>query len=373
MEDSQKSYLAFPTQNRKNFFFFSKHSVNVQKYSQVRNNRKPPKERKGYLKQPLWFLGLSLVIVGALCDFGALSFAPQSVIMPVGSFTLVANVMFAHFWLGESLGNVDIMGTVLIVVGATLIAVAYGVMGTIPEEVAMTSQAMMDLYKTWSVFSYGTCVVIMLVSFYVVSRQCEHLVKLGLGKKRRKSRRKRVDRDEVVKRCFCAGSRNPIYRAIGLYFSDYENLRRIHPLSYAAVSGTMGSFSVVYGKSIGMLFANSFSDRENEFAHPYLYVCILCIVISVISQTHFLALGLKYFDALFIVPVFQCFFITLSILGGAIYWKETSGFDGTQWFVFLLGVFVVGFFLVFLFSLLFILYRTRKCIYWKLRYSGVCF
>ena len=69
---------------------------------------------------------MSMVIVGALCDFGALSFAPQSVIMPVGSFTLVANVMFAHFWLGEALGNMDIMGTVLIVVGATLIAVAYG-------------------------------------------------------------------------------------------------------------------------------------------------------------------------------------------------------------------------------------------------------
>ena len=125
------------------------------------------------------------------------------------------------------------------------------------------------------------------------------------------------------------------------FFSDYENLRRIHPLSYAAVSGTMGSFSVVYGKSIGMLFANTFGEKQNEFAHPYLYVSILCIIISVISQTHFLALGLKYFDALFIVPVFQCFFITLSILGGAIYWKETSGFNGTQWFVFVLGVIVV--------------------------------
>ena len=90
-----------------------------------------------------------------------------------------------------------------------------------------------------------------------------------------------------------------------------------------------------------MLFANTFSERQNEFTHPYLYVCILCIVISVISQTHFLALGLKYFDALFIVPVFQCFFITLSILGGAIYWRETDNFNATQWFVFILGVLVV--------------------------------
>lgn len=320
--------------------------VNVQKYSQVRNNRKPSNERRGYLHQPLWWVGLTMVIVGALCDFGALSFAPQSVIMPVGSFTLVANVLFAHFWLGEDLGNMDIMGTVLIVMGATLIAVAYGVLGKVPEEQEMSSQEMMDLYKNWSVFTYGTCIVIMLICFYTTSRQCEYLVKLGQGnkKKRRKSkssRRKSMTREDRVKLCFCAGSRNPVYRSIGEYFSNYDNLRKIHPLSYAAVSGTMGSFSVVYGKSIGMLFANTFGDRQNEFSHPYLYISILCIVISVISQTHFLALGLKYFDALFIVPVFQCFFITLSILGGAIYWKETSGFNGTQWFVFILGVFVV--------------------------------
>ena len=159
-----------------------------------------------------------MVIVGALCDFGALSFAPQSVIMPVGSFTLVANVMFAHFWLGEALGNMDIMGTVLIVVGATLIAVAYGVLGTIPEETEISSQEMMDLYKTWSVFAYGSCVVIMLVCFYIISRQCEHLVKLGLGKKKKKGKSsRRIDQSDAVKRCFCAASRNPIYRAFGLY------------------------------------------------------------------------------------------------------------------------------------------------------------
>jgi len=82
----------------------------------------------------------------------------------------------------------------------------------------------------------------MLVSFYVVSRQCEHLVKLGLGKKKTAQKsRSRVNseekREEMVKRCFCVASKNPVYRAIGLYFSDYENLRKVHPLSYAAVSG----------------------------------------------------------------------------------------------------------------------------------------
>jgi hypothetical protein len=55
-------------------------------------------------------------------------------------------------------------------------------------------------------------------------------------------------------------------------------------------------------------------------------------------QTDNLAHGLKYFDALFIVPVFQCFFITFSILGGAVYFKELDAFTDIQWVVFLLAV-----------------------------------
>lgn len=279
--------------------------VNVQKYSQVRNNRKPLRLRKDYLRQPLWWGGLSLVVVGALCDFGALSFAPQSVIMPVGSFTLVANVMFAHFWLGEELGYSDIVGTVLIVLGATTIAVAYGALGTLREEGVLSSQKMMKLYKRWSVLGYGLCVIVMLVSFYALSRHCENLVKRDNGKrnqrKRKTSNRDKDERplldsagneDEGQERTDVSTLRR-IVDAIAAYFDSYDNVKRVHPLSYAALSGTMGSFSVVYGKSIGMLLGSTADGGKNEFAEPYLYATIVCIIVSVISQTHFLALGLK--------------------------------------------------------------------------------
>lgn len=41
-------------------------------------------------------------------------------------------------------------------------------------------------------------------------------------------------------------------------------------------------------------------------------------------QIHWLAFGLQFFDAVFIVPVFQCFFISVSIFGGGVYFKEFS-------------------------------------------------
>ena len=44
-------------------------------------------------------------------------------ITPIGAFTLVANLGFAHYWLKEPLGRTDLAGTGLIVLGATTVAI----------------------------------------------------------------------------------------------------------------------------------------------------------------------------------------------------------------------------------------------------------
>ena len=71
---------------------------NVQKYAQ---NKNPEKE---YVQLPSWWMGLALVIAGALGDVVALMLAPQSIVMPVGSFTLAANIFLANRFFGESDG-----------------------------------------------------------------------------------------------------------------------------------------------------------------------------------------------------------------------------------------------------------------------------
>lgn len=61
---------------------------------------------------------------------------------------------------------------------------------------------------------------------------------------------------------------------------------------------------------------------DNQMIYPLTYVFLLCMFFCVFTQLHFLALGLRFFDALYVVPVFQCFFISVSTLGGAGQWKE---------------------------------------------------
>ena len=115
---------------------------------------------------------------------------------------------------------------------------------------------------------------------------------------------------------------------------------KLHPVSYAALSGTFGSYTVLFAKSTVTLIGVSISG-ENQFSKgPVPVVIIASMLAAIVLQTHYLAKGLQFFDALFIIPVFQCFFIILSILGGAVYFNELAAFNDRQWCVFLLACFI---------------------------------
>jgi hypothetical protein len=72
--------------------------------------------------------------------------------------------------------------------------------------------------------------------------------------------------------------------------------------------------------------------------YPLTYVFLACMFISIFSQLHFLAKALQEFDAMYVVPVFQCFFISVSTIAGAAYFGEFSEFDVAQACSFPLGI-----------------------------------
>lgn len=81
----------------------SNFGLNVQKFGQMKNEKLPKEEQKSYVKQPLWWSGLILVIVGSLGDFVSLSFAPQvkSISFPFLSKNFIIIIFFFFKFLGE--------------------------------------------------------------------------------------------------------------------------------------------------------------------------------------------------------------------------------------------------------------------------------
>ena len=98
--------------------------LNFQKLTHIKISDLDEHAKKHYYKNGVWMAGLFMIILGSICDFAALAFGAQSIIAPLGSLTLVANVFFAPCLLGETLTKRDLIATFTIVLGAT-IAVAF--------------------------------------------------------------------------------------------------------------------------------------------------------------------------------------------------------------------------------------------------------
>lgn len=244
--------------------------VNTQKLSLMREAAKPAAQGRPYAKQPLWELGLLLVIVGSLGDFAALGFAAQSLVTPVGAVTMVANLFFASLWLGEHLSASDVGATSLILVGAVLAAAFAD-----KSEQCYTLDELVGLYGRPPFLVYAAGVVLVSLFFYFLSRRCE-----------------------MLKEKHGADSR------------EYCRYKKIHPFCYALLSGMLGAQSVLFAKSTAELFEESVSG-EFQFHKPVSWAILAAMLCCIFSQLHWMAKGLQHFDALYIVPVFQCFFITV--------------------------------------------------------------
>ena len=98
--------------------------VNAQKRVHVKNDLKPPAERTPYYRMGSWWLGLGLVVIGAIGDFIALGIASQALVTALGGgTTLAVNIAIAKFWLNEELSWWDVRGVAFIIIGAVTFAV----------------------------------------------------------------------------------------------------------------------------------------------------------------------------------------------------------------------------------------------------------
>jgi hypothetical protein len=213
--------------------------VNVQKYSFVKNAALEPALQKPYVKQPLWGVGLVLVILGSLGDFAALGLAAQSIVAPIGAITLVSNVLFAHFGNKEPITRRDILGTCLIIIGSTL-SVAFGN----HAEVTYTMEELKDLYLAEGFAGYAFTMLAVVTALYVLIKRLQPM------------KEEMVEKCQAYEKALQASPRDPqliqeLDERIAELEAKYEKWAKIHPFSYCALSGTIGAQSILFGKVSG--------------------------------------------------------------------------------------------------------------------------
>ncbi|PVG02431.1 DUF803-domain-containing protein [Serendipita vermifera] len=79
-------------------------------------------EGVGYLKSPMWWTGMIMMIIGEICNFAAYSFVEAIVVTPMGALSVVICAILSHFFLNESLTTFGVIGCALCIVGSVVIA-----------------------------------------------------------------------------------------------------------------------------------------------------------------------------------------------------------------------------------------------------------
>ena len=215
----------------------------------------------------------------------------------MGSLTLVLNMVFAPLLVSESVSFQDVLVNFLVMSG-TLIAVFFG-----PHDTpAYDLQDLMGLVGEPTFIMYQSLFGIWLLSLLVVWQD------LGTN------------------------INYPHY----LDSLDLATRQRLLRFSYPAMAGSIGGLTAAYAKASIELIKTSIVG-ENQFVYFQTYGVIFLMVFSVICQIKFLNAGLERYEAMYIVPVYQVFWIMSGVLAGMFYFHEIDRLSEGQIRLFSLG------------------------------------
>ncbi|KAK1228943.1 hypothetical protein PQX77_008009 [Marasmius sp. AFHP31] len=74
-----------------------------------------------YLKNPIWWAGMSTLILGEVANFAAYTFAPPILVTPLGALSVLIGAVLASFLLHEELGHLGRVGCGLSLIGSLII------------------------------------------------------------------------------------------------------------------------------------------------------------------------------------------------------------------------------------------------------------
>lgn len=282
--------------------------VNVQKLSHLHERKLPPHERKPYVKQWRWWIGMVIFLLGNAGELIAIGLISPTITTPLGSVALISNVFFAHFLFQERLDRYTFFATALIISGAVLVTV----FGVGDRSVEYSSQDIEALISETPFIAYFTVVLLLIAANLAYFLYHFRLLQ--------------GTHDKDV-----------------LHFERVSPLKRtLIQLSELTFAGLVGSQTVLFVKASSEVVKYSFAHPENNaFLRPLPYFLVLIAITSAITQVHALNVGLKHFKALYVVPVFYISWTLSSIIGAGCFFHDFADFTAANYVLFTFGIMAI--------------------------------
>lgn len=124
-------------------------------------------EGYGYLKNAWWWTGMTLMIIGEVCNFAAYMFVDAILVTPMGALSVVVTTILSAIFLKEKLSFVGKMSCALAILGSVIIAL------NAPEQSAVSDiQSMQHFVIAPGFLSYAGVVILgcLFVALWVAPR-----------------------------------------------------------------------------------------------------------------------------------------------------------------------------------------------------------
>ncbi|KAI0800670.1 DUF803-domain-containing protein [Fomes fomentarius] len=214
-----------------------------------------------YFKSPLWWMGMTLMVLGEILNFVAYTFAPPILITPLGALSVIIGAILASFLLNEKLGHLGRVGCALCLLGSLII-----VLHAPPDKEIQTVDEILHFALKTGFLMY--CFVVLVFSLVM------------------------------------------IYAVVPRY-------GRTFPIIYISICSLVGSVSVMAIKGLGVAVKLTFSGN-NQFTRPATYVFAILVAGCIVVQTNYFNKALDTFSTNVVNPMYYVGFSTCTIVASII-------------------------------------------------------
>ncbi|KAJ1028544.1 hypothetical protein NDA16_001710 [Ustilago loliicola] len=214
-------------------------------------------EGHAYLKSPMWWTGMIVMVFGEVFNFVAYAFADAVLVTPLGALSVVICAVLSSIFLKEKLTLFGKVGCFLCIVGSVIIALnapTSHVGGKITE---FQKLFLAPGFLTWA----GVCIVASLVLIFVFAPK--------YGKK--------------------------------------------HMMIYITVCSLIGGLSVSVTSGLGSAILLSIRG-QNQFKHWFIYFLLGFVVITLLIEINYLNKALELFNTATITPTYYVIFTGATLI-----------------------------------------------------------
>ncbi|KAF1983572.1 DUF803-domain-containing protein [Aulographum hederae CBS 113979] len=226
-------------------------------------------EGYGYLKNFWWWCGMTLMILGELCNFAAYLFVDAILVAPLGALSVVVCTILSAIFLKERLSFVGKVGCFQCIVGSVIIALNVPTQSGIDDINELRHMVAQPGFATWGSLVVAIC---LFVAFYL----------------------------------------GPKYGKKSMFV-------------YITVCSLIGGLSVVavQGLGIGIMAQTRGIPQFNQW---FLYVVLVFVIITLVTEIIYLNKALNLYNAALVTPTYYVYFTSATIVTSAILFQ---GFKGT--------------------------------------------